>query len=93
MLKVTNRDRRCAEEIRVIVADTTGFWLKPGDDEPLVQAVARYRADFEASITAELATIASRPKAPLRHGSADEAAKVPFAPSKKARTAGRRPRA
>lgn len=47
MHRITDVDRAAAEELRVLLADISGFWHRAGDDSPLCIALARHRADAE----------------------------------------------
>ncbi|MEW9856960.1 hypothetical protein [Novosphingobium sp. M1R2S20] len=44
---VTDADREAAEELRVLLADVSGFWHVPGDAGPICAALARHRVRSE----------------------------------------------
>lgn len=46
-MNISKADREAAEMLRVILADVSGFWHKPGDDGPLCIALARHRIQAE----------------------------------------------
>jgi hypothetical protein len=50
----TDHDRQAAEELRVTLANLTGFWHQPGDDGPLCQALTRYREECERRLLDKL---------------------------------------
>ncbi|VWX54259.1 hypothetical protein [Novosphingobium sp. 9U] len=43
MHAVTDADRDAAEELRVLLADVSGFWHTHGDTGPICMALARHR--------------------------------------------------
>ncbi|MET1754819.1 hypothetical protein ABVV53_05005 [Novosphingobium sp. RD2P27] len=47
MHAVTEVDREAAEELRVLLADLSGFWYNPDDTGPLCAALARHRVQSE----------------------------------------------
>lgn len=47
MHAVTEVDREAAEELRVLLADLSGFWYNSGDTGPLCAALARHRVQSE----------------------------------------------
>ncbi len=55
MIPITDADRQAAEALRVVLANITGFWHKPGDDSPICQAMARHREDAEIRLAQEIA--------------------------------------
>jgi hypothetical protein len=59
-IEVTDHDRRIAEELRALFADMSGFWLKPGDESPLSQAIARYRIECEQRMIDKLDPLGKR---------------------------------
>jgi hypothetical protein len=50
----TDYDRQAAEELRVTLANLTGFWHKPGDDGPICQALSRFREECERRLLDKL---------------------------------------
>lgn len=54
MIPVTDADRRAAQELRVILADISGFWHQPGDENPLCIALARHRLAAEEKLLEKL---------------------------------------
>lgn len=54
MTRVTDADRHAAQELRVILADISGFWHVPSDDSPLLLALARHRQAAEARMAEKL---------------------------------------
>lgn len=50
MPAITDADRQAAEELRVALADVSGFWHLPGDIGPICAALARHRANTERQI-------------------------------------------
>jgi len=43
MHAVEDMDREAAEELRILLADISGFWHRPGDTGPICAALARHR--------------------------------------------------
>lgn len=43
MHAVTDADREAAEELRILLADVSGFWHTHGDTGPICMALARHR--------------------------------------------------
>lgn len=54
MSRITDADRQAAQELRVILADISGFWHQPGDDSPLCLALARHRQAAEQRLSDKL---------------------------------------
>ena len=52
--EITDADRRAAEELRILLADASGFWLKPGDDTALCALVVRLRMECEQRLIDKL---------------------------------------
>jgi hypothetical protein len=50
MAAVTDADREAAEELRVQLANLSGFWFRSGDDGPLCAALAAHRERCEAQL-------------------------------------------
>jgi hypothetical protein len=50
MSAVMDIDRKAAEELRVLLADVSGFWFSPADTGPLVAAFARHRETCELKL-------------------------------------------
>lgn len=50
MSAVTDVDRKAAEELRVLLADLSGFWFCPSDTGPLCAALARHRETSELKL-------------------------------------------
>jgi hypothetical protein len=50
MYAVTDADRKAAEELRVLLADVSGFWHVPGDMGPICVAMARHREASERQL-------------------------------------------
>jgi len=50
MSAVTEIDRKAAEELRILLADISGFWFLPGDTGPIAAALARHRETCELSL-------------------------------------------
>lgn len=53
-MSITDADREAAKALRVILADISGYWHKPGDDSPLCQALAQHREAAEACLATKL---------------------------------------
>jgi hypothetical protein len=49
-----------AEELRSLLADASGFWLKPGQDAALYALVVRHRVECEQRIIDQLNLSANR---------------------------------
>lgn len=47
MVTITDADRQAAQNLRIILADISGFWHQVGDDSPLCLALARHRREAE----------------------------------------------
>jgi hypothetical protein len=60
MPAVTDADRRAAEELRVLLADLSGFWHAPGDLGPICVAMARHREICERQLLAKLGSSVPR---------------------------------
>jgi hypothetical protein len=54
MTRITDADRHAAQELRVVLADISGFWHQPGDDSPLCLALAKHRQAAEERLTDKL---------------------------------------
>jgi len=52
---ISDIDRQAAEELRVVLAELSGFWHLPGDAGPLCAALARHRAQAERRLLESLA--------------------------------------
>jgi hypothetical protein len=55
MSAVTEADRRAAEDLRVLLADISGFWFSPDDTAPLCAALARHRETSELKLLEKIA--------------------------------------
>ena len=53
-MTVTASDRQAAEDLRIFLADQSGFWHVAGDDGPLCQALARHREETEKRLLQKL---------------------------------------
>lgn len=60
MHAVTDADREAAEELRVLLADVSGFWHTHGDTGPICMALARHRELAERRLLESLEQPASR---------------------------------
>lgn len=56
-MQITDADREAAEDLRVLLADASGFWHNPGDEGPLCIALARHRLEAERRIAEALLPI------------------------------------
>jgi hypothetical protein len=65
-MHIIDADREAANRLRVILADISGFWHKPGDDSPLCLALAQHRIETENLFADKLRVIVSAP-AQARH--------------------------
>lgn len=54
MVAIKDVDRKNAEELRILLAELTGFWHMPGDQGPLCLALARHREQAERRILENL---------------------------------------
>lgn len=71
MNAITDADREAARILREALADISGFWHLPGDDSPIVAALARHRSEAEQRLADKLAPFIKNapdcpPKAPNR---------------------------
>lgn len=68
MTRISDADRHAAQELRVTLADISGFWHQPGDDSPLCLALARHREAAEARLADKLVPLFPAPEAerPIR---------------------------
>ena len=57
--KITDADRQAALSLRVILADTCGFWHPIGDDSPLCVALARHRIQAEQRLIEKIVPLPS----------------------------------
>lgn len=80
MTRITDADRHAAQELRVILADISGFWHLPGDDSPLCLAVPGQRQAAEARLADKLVPLFAAP-------ATDLAAERPARPARAARAA------
>lgn len=64
-MPITDADREAADTLRVILADISGFWHKPGDESPLCLALARHREQAEARLAGKVVPITAT-RMPLR---------------------------
>lgn len=55
MHNITDADREAARALREVLADISGFWFRPGEDGPLVAALARHRMEAEQRLADKLA--------------------------------------
>lgn len=55
MSAVTDADREAAEELRILLADKSGFWHLAGDAGPICRALAQHRELAERRVRQELA--------------------------------------
>lgn len=65
---ITAADREAAKELRVTLADNSGFWHRIDDDGPLCQALARHRIEAEQRLSAKLAQFLIAPSSPTPPG-------------------------
>jgi hypothetical protein len=70
MQTVTDIDREAAAALREAIAELSGFWIRPGDDNALCQALARHRSEAEARLGEKRAAYMSKPPHPLAVGEA-----------------------
>lgn len=61
MHAVTDADREAAEELRVLLADASGFWHTHGDTGPICMALARHRELAEQRLLEKMEQAAPRP--------------------------------
>lgn len=61
MTRITDADRHAAQELRVILADISGFWHLPGEESPLLLALARHRQAAEQQMMEKLVPLFSVP--------------------------------
>jgi hypothetical protein len=80
MTRITDADRHAAQELRVILADISGFWHVPGDEGPLCLALARHRQAAEARLADKLVPLFAVP-------GAEVTAERPARPARTARVA------
>lgn len=74
MLEITDGDRKAAEELRVVLADISGFWHIPGDEGPICTALARYRIECEQQLLDKIKPIFAKPGMIDAASGADESA-------------------
>lgn len=71
---ITDADREAAKALREALADISGFWFRPGDDNPLVAALARHRIEAEQRLADKLAPfLADSPRSDPRRPAARDA--------------------
>lgn len=63
MSAVTEIDRKAAEDLRVLLADMSGFWFPPGDTGPIAAALAQHRETCELNLLEKIrnSTVRSTP--------------------------------
>ncbi|MBB4858906.1 hypothetical protein HNO88_002232 [Novosphingobium chloroacetimidivorans] len=61
MHAVTDADREAAEELRVLLAEVSGFWHTHGDTGPICMALARHRELAERRLLENMEQPAQRP--------------------------------
>lgn len=59
MPEITDADRKAAQELRIVLADVSGYWHRGGDDSPLCIALAQHRIAAEQSLMEKIVPLRS----------------------------------